>query len=109
MTLAALLAALGDLVSGPPPALDGAAADRPVKALAYDSRKAAQGSVFVALKGQKADGRAFAAQALGKGATAVVAETEPPPDARVPWIVVRDARLAMARLAAAFYGHPTRE
>jgi len=109
VTLAALLAALGDLVSGPPPALDGAAADRPVKAVAYDSRKAASGSVFVALKGQKADGRAFIAQALAKEATAVVAETEPPPDAHAPWVVVRDARLALARLAAAFYGHPSRE
>jgi UDP-N-acetylmuramoyl-L-alanyl-D-glutamate--2,6-diaminopimelate ligase len=109
MTLAALLAALGDLVSSPLPSLDSAAAERPVKAVAYDSRKAAQGSVFVALKGQKADGRAFAAQALGKGATAVVAETAPPPDVVAPWVVVRDARLAMARLAATFYGHPSRD
>ncbi len=109
MTLAALLAALGDLVSGPEPSLDAAAADRPVKAVAYDSRKTAPGSVFVALKGQRADGRAFAAQALGKGATAVVAETTPPPDVSAPWIVVRDSRLAMARLAAAFYGYPSRE
>ena len=109
MTLGALLAVLGDLVSGPPPSLDPAAADRPVKAVAYDSRKAAPGSVFVALKGQKADGRAFAAQALGKGATAVVAETAPPAGLVAPWIVVRDARLAMARLAAAFYGHPSRD
>ena len=80
-----------------------------MKAVAYDSRKATPGSVFVALKGQKADGRAFAAQALGKGATAVVAETPPPPDVTAPWIVVRDARLALARLAAAFYGHPSRD
>ncbi len=109
MTLGALLAALGDLVSGPPPSLDATAADRPVKAVAYDSRKATPGTVFVALKGQKADGLAFAAQALGKGATAVVAETAPPPDVTAPWIVVRDARLAMARLAAAFYGHPSRD
>ena len=109
MTLAALLAALGDLVSGPEPSLDAAAADRPVKAVAYDSRKAAPGSVFVALKGQRADGRAFAAQALGRGATAVVAETAPPPDVSAPWIVVHDSRLAMARLAAAFYGYPSRE
>jgi UDP-N-acetylmuramoyl-L-alanyl-D-glutamate--2,6-diaminopimelate ligase len=109
MTLAALLAAVGDLVSGPEPSLDAAAADRPVKAVAYDSRKTAPGSVFVALKGQRADGRAFAAQALGRGATAVVAETPPPPDVSAPWIVVRDSRLALARLAAAFYGYPSRE
>ncbi len=109
MTLAALLAALGDLISGPEPSLDAAAADRPVKAVAYDSRKTIPGSVFVALTGRRADGRAFAAQALGRGATAVVAETGPPSDVSAPWIVVRDSRLAMARLAAAFYGDPSRE
>jgi UDP-N-acetylmuramoyl-L-alanyl-D-glutamate--2,6-diaminopimelate ligase len=109
MTLGALLAALDDLVAGPPPSPDAAAADRLVKAVAYDSRKAAPGSVFVALKGQKADGRTFAAQALSRGATAVVAETPAPPDVIAPWIVVRDARLALARLAAVFYGHPSRD
>ncbi len=79
-----------------------------MKAVAYDSRKAAPGSVFVALKGQKADGRAFAAQALGKGAIAVVAETAAPPGVPAPWIVVRDARLALARLAAALLRPPSR-
>ena len=47
-----------------------------MKAVAYDSRQGRlRARVFVALKGQKADGRAFAAQALAKGAMAVVAET----------------------------------
>jgi UDP-N-acetylmuramoyl-L-alanyl-D-glutamate--2,6-diaminopimelate ligase len=109
MTLATLLASLGDLAPGVPAALDAVAADRPVKALSYDSRRVTPGSVFIALKGQKADGRAFAAQAIAKGAAAVVADTDPPSGVPAPWIVVSDARLAMARLAAAFYGHPSRE
>jgi UDP-N-acetylmuramoyl-L-alanyl-D-glutamate--2,6-diaminopimelate ligase len=109
MTLADLLAALGDATSGPPATLEVSASERTVKALAYDSRRASQGSVFVALRGQAVDGTAFADQALAKGAIAIVAETGRPQDVQAPWIVVRDARLAMARLAAAFYRHPSRE
>ncbi len=105
MTLAGLLASLGDLVGPADPALAG----RPVKAVAYDSRRVAQGSVFVALKGQKVDGVEFAVQALSRGAMAVVAEVGPPPGVAAPWIVVPDARLALARLAAAFYQDPSKE
>ena len=109
MTLADLLAALGDLAPDARSTLDASLAERVVKAMAYDSRKTGQGSLFVALKGQKADGSAFAVQALSKGALAVVAESERPRDVQAPWVVVPDARLAMARLAAAFYRHPSRE
>ena len=109
MTLADLLAALGDLAPDARSTLDASLAERVVKAVAYDSRKTGQGSLFVALKGQKADGSAFAVQALSKGALAVVAESERPRDVQAPWVVVPDARLAMARLAAAFYRHPSRE
>ncbi len=109
MTLAGLLSALGDLTPDTPKTLDASVADRTVKALVYDSRKVSQGSVFVAVRGQKVDGSAFALQALAKGALAVVAEAGRPQDVLAPWVVVPDARLAMARLAAAFYRHPSRE
>lgn len=106
MTLGDAILALGDLA---PDALDASAADRQLKAVVHDSRRAAPGSLFFALKGQKADGSAFASQALARGAVAVVAETPRPADVQAPWAVVRDARLAMARVAAAFYRHPSRE
>ncbi|HOC16725.1 MAG TPA: UDP-N-acetylmuramoyl-L-alanyl-D-glutamate--2,6-diaminopimelate ligase [Vicinamibacterales bacterium] len=107
MTLAELLAALGDLSSGV--IADEPAMGRAVRALAYDSRRVSPGSVFVAVRGQKADGAAFAAQALAKGALAVVAEAPPPPGVHATWVTVTDGRAAMARLAAAFYGRPSRE
>jgi UDP-N-acetylmuramoyl-L-alanyl-D-glutamate--2,6-diaminopimelate ligase len=75
----------------------------------YDSRRAAPGSLFVALKGQRADGASFAPQATARGAVAVVAESEAPDQMHVPWMVVPDARLALAELAAEFFGHPSRE
>ncbi len=47
--------------------------------IAYDSRKVASGALFFAFPGTKADGRQFAAEAIGKGALAVVSEL-PAPD-----------------------------
>jgi UDP-N-acetylmuramoyl-L-alanyl-D-glutamate--2,6-diaminopimelate ligase len=75
----------------------------------HDSQRAARGTVFVALKGLKADGAAFAPQAIAAGAVAVVASAPPGADVSVPWVVVDDARLALALLAAECAGHPSRE
>ena len=78
-----------------------------------DSRQVKPGTVFVALRGLKVDGAAFAPQAIAGGAAAVVAESPDPgsrtPDPAVLWIVVPDARLVLALLAAEFYGHPSRQ
>jgi UDP-N-acetylmuramoyl-L-alanyl-D-glutamate--2,6-diaminopimelate ligase len=78
-----------------------------VAGIAYDSRAVSQDQVFVALRGQHADGTAFAEQAIRRGAAAVVSETPAPPDVHVPWAIVDDARLALALLADAFYRHPS--
>jgi len=69
-----------------------------------DSRKITPGSLFVAVAGTKARGAAFANEAVTKGAVAVVTDVdiELGPDARV--IKVPDARIALAALAATFYG-----
>ena len=50
-----------------------------VRGLAYDSRKAAPGFLFFAFPGSKTDGRQFAAQAIEKGAVAVISEAAAPP------------------------------
>jgi UDP-N-acetylmuramoyl-L-alanyl-D-glutamate--2,6-diaminopimelate ligase len=79
----------------------------PVTSVAYDSRAAARGAVFVAIRGQRADGAAFAAQALARGAAAVVAETDPPAGVTGLWLRTDNARLALADLAAMVSGHPS--
>jgi UDP-N-acetylmuramoyl-L-alanyl-D-glutamate--2,6-diaminopimelate ligase len=79
-----------------------------VTSVAYDSRAVSLGAVFVALRGERADGAAFAGQAVANGAIAVVSAAEPPESFPVPWIRVGDGRLALALLAAHFYGHPSR-
>jgi len=109
VTLGRLLAALVDpQLLAEAPALPAGVADRRAGGIAYDSRRVAAGFVFVALRGQHADGSAFAPQAVARGAAAVVAETNPPAGITVPWITVPDARLALALLANRFHGEPSR-
>ncbi len=89
-------------------ALEGVSPGAAVSSVAYDSRRVHEGAVFVALRGQKADGAVFAAQAVSRGAIAVVAETARPEGVTAPWLLTRDARLALALLADRFYEHPSR-
>ncbi len=107
MTLAAVLAALGDLVVTTTAA---AGARTPAfTGVAYDSRRVTDGAVFVALKGLKADGLDFVPEALRRGAALVVSESARPEGLDVPWVVVRDGRLALALIGAEAHGHPSRE
>ena len=90
-------------------ALRAAAVVGVVTGIAYDSRAITPGQVFVALRGQHADGASFARQAIERGAAAVVSEQAAPDGVHLPWAIVGDARLALAVLAAAFYRDPSRE
>lgn len=80
-----------------------------VAGVAYDSRRVTPGELFVAVTGYRTDGLAFASEACGRGALAVVAEAEPVSPLPVPVFIVPDARQALARMAAEFYEHPSRE
>ena len=86
------------------PVPDGAA-DRDVRAIAYDSRKVKEGSLFVAVPGFHRDGAAFVADAVKKGAIAVVAERAV--RTKAPVAVVPDVRAALADLSVEFFDHPT--
>lgn len=69
-----------------------------------DSRQASPGCLFVAVSGSAADGAGFAADAVRRGAVAVVADRAiAAPDVAV-LVSVPNARAAVARLAAAFFG-----
>ncbi|MEN9935504.1 MAG: hypothetical protein RLZZ387_2083 [Chloroflexota bacterium] len=89
-------------VSGPPVA--------DISAVTYDSRAVRPGSLFVAYRGFHADGHAYIEQALDRGAAAVVYE-DAGWDNRlsVPAVRVPNGRVALAPIAAAFYGHPARQ
>ena len=86
-----------------------AALEQTCTGVTHDSRRVTPGAVFVALRGLHVDGAEFAPQAIAAGAAAIVSERGAVGASDVPWIVVTDARLALAHLAAEFYGHPSRE
>jgi UDP-N-acetylmuramoyl-L-alanyl-D-glutamate--2,6-diaminopimelate ligase len=87
----------------------GRALDVPCRGVTHDSRSVKPGWVFVGVRGLKADGAEFAPQAIAAGAVAVVAERPASSTVAVPWVVVKDARLTLAWLAAAFFEHPSRQ
>ncbi|HYO81066.1 MAG TPA: UDP-N-acetylmuramoyl-L-alanyl-D-glutamate--2,6-diaminopimelate ligase [Bryobacteraceae bacterium] len=101
------LAALFDGVV-PGAALPPAVAAQEVRGLAYDSRKAGPGFVFFAFPGAKADGRIFAADAIGRGAIAVISELPGPENFPAVWIQAAHGRRTLALLAGRFYDHPDR-
>lgn len=79
-----------------------------VKQVVMDSRQVEPGALFVAVKGEAADGHRYISNALERGATAVVG-TQPGAGLPVPYFQVSDSRLALARVAAAFHGYPARK
>ncbi|ANS75116.1 UDP-N-acetylmuramoyl-L-alanyl-D-glutamate--2,6-diaminopimelate ligase [Paenibacillus yonginensis] len=73
-----------------------------------DSRKVVSGDLFICLPGHTVDGHDFAAQAEAKGAAALVVERHLP-GSRLPQLLVKDARLAMAVLANVYFHFPSRK
>jgi UDP-N-acetylmuramoyl-L-alanyl-D-glutamate--2,6-diaminopimelate ligase len=99
MTLAEVLAGVRPESTLPPDL-----APLPLAGLEYDSRRAGPGYLFFAFPGSKADGRRFAADALNRGAIAIVSETEAPPELASRWIQVEHGRRALAIAARNFFG-----
>lgn len=82
----------------------GAAAATDVGGIASDSRKVKPGDLFVALSGSRADGAAFIADAVSRGAAAVAVASAAGVDAPVPVFTVAEPRRFLALAAARFYG-----
>lgn len=73
----------------------------------HDSRHVAPGGIFVAIRGFRTDGAAYAAEAVERGAALLVAERDL--HAVVPTIVVSNTRRALAEIAAWWEGDPAEE
>ncbi|MGQ3290987.1 MAG: UDP-N-acetylmuramoyl-L-alanyl-D-glutamate--2,6-diaminopimelate ligase [Shinella sp.] len=91
-------------LTGPEIDPSNAAATIDVSGIASDSRKVKPGDLFVALSGTKADGSAFVADAVSRGAAAVVVAEGASVEASVPVIAVAEPRRFLALAAARFYG-----
>ncbi len=76
-----------------------------IAALTVDSRQVTPGSLFVAMPGVKANGAQYIADAVAKGASAVLmAEAEAAvASPAITTVGVKDVRAAVSALAAAFY------
>ncbi len=79
--------------------------DVDVAALAFDNRAVRPGSLFFCVPGFTRDGHDFAADAVERGAAALVVTR--PLGLGVPEVLVDDVRRAMATAAARFHGDPT--
>jgi UDP-N-acetylmuramoyl-L-alanyl-D-glutamate--2,6-diaminopimelate ligase len=84
-------------------------ASKTVTGLEYDSRLVSAGDLFFAFQGARADGRAFAGQALEKGAIAVVSESSAPEGFAAPWIRTTYGRHSLALASRRFYGELDRK
>ncbi len=78
--------------------------DVQIKDVCSDSRRVTPGALFVALAGTKTDGSRFIADALSRGAAAVICESTPEQTQGKRVYCVADARVALARLSAVFFG-----
>ncbi len=93
-------------LTGPEVAAPAAASAVQVTGLTADSRAVKPGFVFAALRGSKADGTKFVADAVAKGAVAVIAADDAAMTVPDAVVVLRasEPRRALALMAARFYG-----
>ena len=78
-----------------------------VAGLAYDNRAVEPRDLFFCVRGFTRDGHEFAADAVERGAAALVVDHQL--DVDIAQVVVEDVRRAMPQAAAVFYGDPTAE
>jgi murE/murF fusion protein len=92
-----LLGAVDHRISGTPD----------LRGVTHDTRELRGGEAFVALKGQRFDGDAFLAAAHAAGALLLISENLEAVKTFPSYVVVRDARRALAILSDLVYGSPT--
>lgn len=97
---------LRDLLAGVPLTGGNADLNMEINSISYDSRTLEPGALFVTLSGSKTDGHRYVAQALEKGAAAILCR-EPPRTGS--WLSTPDPRAALARVSAAWFGYPGEE
>ena len=80
--------------------LRAAGEDVAFRGVSTDSRTAAEGSLFVAVRGPRFDGHDFVGAAAARGVAAALVERAPP--APIPFVLARDSVRALGELAAAW-------
>ncbi len=81
--------------------------DVEVQGITSSSKEAGPGDLFVALRGQRADGHDFIDEALARGAGAFLVERFHPSLTGRAYGIVRDTRQVLGPLSSIFYGRPS--
>jgi UDP-N-acetylmuramoyl-L-alanyl-D-glutamate--2,6-diaminopimelate ligase len=80
-----------------------------IKGLTSDSRDVKKGYIFVAVKGSSQDGHKYLADAVQRGACALVIENVENVFPNVTIVRVPDTRAALSELASRFYNYPSKD
>ncbi|UCD75704.1 MAG: UDP-N-acetylmuramoyl-L-alanyl-D-glutamate--2,6-diaminopimelate ligase [Phycisphaerales bacterium] len=99
---------IADLIDGLPVSLAGGSGEASVEAIVEDSRLATSGCLFIARPGTETDGRRFIADAIARGAVAVLTDDATAVPDQVAALAAADVPVAAAHLAERFHGHPSR-
>src|SRR6187402_3608396 len=84
--------------------------DVPVREVCFDSRKAGEGMLFVAVRGTKSDGHEFMEAVAERGISAVVCEDFPARfHAGITYVRVKDSSAALACIASNYFGNPSEQ
>ena len=83
--------------------------DCEIKGLTSDSRDVKKGYLFVAVKGSSQDGHTYLADAVQRGACALVVENVANVFPNVTIVRVPDTRAALSELASRFYNYPSKD
>ena len=83
--------------------------DVPVTGICMDSRKVTEGNLFICISGYQSDGHDFIPKALEAGATSLVVEKDVDVPDDITVVKVKDGRVALALLSAAWYEHPSKD
>lgn len=80
-----------------------------ITGITHSSREVTSGTLFVAIKGFKADGHDYVSDAIERGAVAVVVERDVEAPLDVCKVRVPDSREALSHISSAFYGNPSKK
>jgi len=77
-----------------------------IRSVEFDSRRVGEGSLFCCVPGARTDGHLHAAEAVGRGASALLCERILDLDVTQARVAEGGLRAAMAAVSSAFYGRP---
>ena len=102
---------LTELLDGLVDASDAQLSDLVVTGVAIDTRLMQPGNLFIAMVGERVDGRDFISQAITLGAVAVVVSEKLTEEKSysIPVVYIEGVSRQLSEIAGRFYGHPSSE